>query len=130
MLTLLPLVFGLPLAADEGKLPPPVKRKIAYEKDVLPLLKKSCYKCHGEEKQEGGLRLDRRESALAGGDSGEVIRRGKSDASLLIKLLIAADPEESMPPGDEKLNEEQIGILRAWIDQGIDWPDTYAEPGK
>jgi len=124
------LTSGLPLAADEGKLPAPAKKKIVYEKDVLPLLKKTCYKCHSEEKQEGGLRLDRRESALAGGDSGEVIRRGKSGESLLIKLLIAADPEESMPPGDDKLSEEQIGILRAWIDQGIDWPDAYAEPGK
>lgn len=125
------LLAGLALSAEPDKLPPPAKKKIAYEKDILPLLKKNCYKCHADEKQEGNLRLDRRESALAGGDSGVVIKSGKSAESLLIQLAGGLDPEESMPPGDEKLTSEQVGILRAWIDQGVDWPDKFKDgPGK
>ncbi len=107
-----------------AELPPVVDRKIDFMKDVQPLLAKHCVSCHAEKKQESGLRLDRKSHALNGGDLGKVIVPGKSSDSRLIKLVAAVDPDHVMPPEGDRLSAEQVGILRAWIDQGVEWPDS------
>jgi hypothetical protein len=93
-----------------------------YATDIQPLLKKNCYSCHGAEKTESGLRLDRKADALAGGDSGKVIVPGDAAASTLIKLVSGKDPDRIMPPNGEKLTAKQIETLKKWIDDGADWP--------
>ena len=70
-----------------------------------------------------GLRLDRREDALRGSESGPVILPGNSAGSRLVQLIAGTNPTEVMPPGGSGLTAEQVGILRAWIDQGAKWPD-------
>jgi cytochrome c553 len=110
-------------AAD---LPPPVDRRVEFERDVRPLFVKHCQSCHGPEKQKAGLRLDRKADAMKGGDDGVVIVLGKSAESTLIKLVAGLDRDRVMPPKGERLSAEQIGILRAWIDQGADWPGAEA----
>ena len=108
----------LPLAA-QSQLPPPASGPVDYEKDVKPLLAQNCYSCHGPEVQQSGLRLDRRQNALRGGDYGPVIVPGNSADSKLIHRLVSGDGGIQMPPTGELLPEE-IGVLRAWIDQGAD----------
>ena len=101
--------------------------KVDFVRDVEPLLRKSCYSCHGPEKQESGLRLDDRERAKVGGDGGAAFVPGKSAESRLIRLVAGLDKDAGrMPPDGEgtPLTEEQINLLRAWIDQGADWPAT------
>ena len=93
-----------------------------YAADIQPLFKKNCYSCHGSEKTESGLRLDRKADALAGGDSGKVIVPGDAAASTLIKLVSGKDPDRIMPPNGEKLTTKQIDALKKWIDDGADWP--------
>jgi len=116
-----------PSIADEQKLPPAVKRKVDFVKDVEPILNRSCVGCHGADKTRGSLRLDDGKLALLGGDSGVVIRPGRSDRSLLIQLVAGVDAERSMPPeGRKKLTAEEVGVLRAWIDQGAAWPAKAA----
>ena len=115
----------LPSAASSvasAAIPPAAKRDVAFNKDIQPLFKEHCYKCHGSSRQEGGLRLDRRDDALNGGDSGPIFVAGKSEESKLIKYVAAVDPDVVMPPEGDKLSDEQIGLLRAWIDQGAKWP--------
>lgn len=109
---------------DSTKLPPPAERKISFEQDVQPLLKRSCWGCHSAEAWESGLRLDRRDKALAGGDGGKAIVVGKSAESRLIHFVGGAVADKVMPPDGEPLTPEEIGILRAWIDQGLDWPTS------
>ncbi len=120
----LALVAGLlpGLQAPAQKLPAPVDRRIDFEREVRPILVKTCFACHGPDRQRGGLRLDTR-AALQGGDSGPSLVVGKSAESLLIHRVVGTDPERVMPPKGERLTAEQIGILRAWIDQGAKWPD-------
>src|SRR5262245_22248643 len=118
------------LAADGQKrqrqLPPPAARKVDFARDVEPILAR-CVSCHGPDKQRGGLRLDDRKQALIGGDSGVVIRPGRSAGSVLIDRVAGLDDAELMPPGkDKKLTADEIGILRAWIDQGAAWPKKDA----
>src|SRR6476659_6698862 len=108
------------LAFAHTKLPAPVGRKVDFEKDVQPLLEQKCYSCHGEQMQQSGLRLDRRQAALRGGDYGPVIVPGDSTASKLIKRVANGDGGLQMPPTGA-LSDEEIGILRAWIDQGADF---------
>src|SRR5262249_28736758 len=101
-------------------------RQVDFLKDVQPLLAQKCYSCHGEEVQQAGLRLDRRQLALRGGDYGPVIIPGNSAKSKLIRRVINGDGGLQMPPTGA-LSEEEIGILRTWIDQGADFRLEVAE---
>lgn len=92
--------------------------------DVQPIFAAHCSKCHGPAKQLGGLRLDERAAALAGGDSGAVILPGKAAASHLIERVTSADDDIRMPPEGERLSAEQIEVLRRWIDGGAVWPES------
>ncbi len=103
----------------------PAERPVDYARDIQPLLSRHCAKCHGPEKSKSGYRLDRRETALQGGDSGEpAIVPGKGAESPLIERVAGLDPDTAMPPKGPRLTAEQIGLLRAWIDQGAQWAET------
>lgn len=106
-------------AVDVAKLPPAAPRPIDFVKDVRPIFEKSCYSCHGEKKQKGDLRMDRRASVQHSGS----IELGKGTASSLIHRVSGLNEEIAMPPSGKPLTPEQVGILRAWIDQGAKWPD-------
>lgn len=94
---------------------------IDFTRDVLPILQKSCYRCHGEAKQRSELRLDSREAILKGGDSGPAAIPGKSAESLLIRLVSNDEPDRFMPDEGDPLTREQIATLKAWIDGGLKW---------
>lgn len=121
----IPAIVFLVLAAlvsAEDKLPPAAARKVSFEADVEPILRKRCYACHGPQMQTSGFRVDDRESALKGGNSGAVIKAGDSAASPFILRVAGAKDLMRMPPGGAPLTTEQVGILRAWIDQGVTYP--------
>jgi hypothetical protein len=109
--------------ADNDTLPPAAVRTVDFERDVQPILARHCYECHGPAKQRGGLRLDDRTAARVGGDSGPVVQPGRSAASELVRRVAGIDPERAMPPQGERLTPQQVGLLRAWIDQGAAWPE-------
>ena len=75
---------------------------------------------------EGGLRLDRKASAMSGGNSGKAFQAGNSADSRLVRFVAGLEKDFAMPPSGKRVTSEQIGLLRAWIDQGAKWPD---EPG-
>ena len=108
-----------------AKLPPAASRPVDFITDIQPLLAEQCVSCHGPEKQKNAYRLDVREVALKGGDSGHpAIRPGDSAKSPLIHFVSGLDPDSVMPPKGPRLTDTQIGLLRAWIDQGAVWPDS------
>src|SRR5687768_10099213 len=85
------VAFGLSgwaLAGDE----------ISFKRDVQPLLEARCNTCHGPQSQKNGLRLDLRQDALEGGDTGPAIAPGKSAESELIRRVLSSDPAKKMPP--------------------------------
>lgn len=93
-----------------------------FQKDVLPILREKCFRCHGDKKQ-GGLKLNSREAALRGGDSeSPVIVPGQPDASEMIVRLRTEDASIVMPPSGERLSEAQIAELEKWIRDGAAWP--------
>jgi hypothetical protein len=104
----------------------PASAKVDFFRDVRPVLTTHCDRCHGPEQQKGGLRLDSREAALKGGDTGPAFVPGKPDESLLLKLAGSKDLAERMPQKAEALPAEELEILRRWIAEGADWPDVSA----
>jgi mono/diheme cytochrome c family protein len=111
-------------AMDASKLPPAsTQTGVTYDKDIKPIFEKSCFKCHGAEKQKSKLRLDSLEAAIKGGENGPDIIPGKSDKSpLVFNVAHQGDEDDFMPPPKSKdtpqLTKEQVGLIRAWIDQG------------
>jgi mono/diheme cytochrome c family protein len=112
-------------SVDVSKLPPASDKKdVTYVKDIKPLFDHSCIKCHGQEKQKGKLRLDSLPAALKGGQDGKVIEPGNSANSMLVhNIAHIGDEDDYMPPPDNKdkippFTKEEIGLVRAWIDQG------------
>jgi hypothetical protein len=124
------LSFALSLSAadkkvDVSKIPPASDKKgVTFATDIKPIFEKSCTKCHGAEKQKGKLRLDSLEAALKGAEDGKVVEPGNSANSILVhNIAHVGDEDMFMPPPDNKdkippLTKEQIGLIRAWIDQG------------
>ena len=94
--------------------------EVSFSQDVEPILQQHCVICHGEVLQQSGLRLDRRDNAMLGGNSGPVIEPGDPTASALIKRLEGADGLEQMPPG-RQLSEPEIATIRAWVEEGAVW---------
>jgi hypothetical protein len=110
--------------SDLSKLPPPAERKISFNKEIAPLLAEQCLDCHGDRKQQAGLRLDQKETVFKGGDSGPALIPGHSAESLLVQAVAGLKEDLArMPKKRDPLSDEQIGVLRAWIDQGAEWPD-------
>ncbi len=96
--------------------------KVDFNKQIRPIFQKRCDKCHGPDKQESGLRLDKRQEALAGGDTGPAIVPGDSTSGLLLKFVQSEDAEQVMPPQGDRLTDEQIELLKQWIEDGAEWP--------
>ncbi len=84
---------------DPAKLPPVAAQKgVTYAKDIRPLFEAACFRCHGEEKQKSGLRLDSLEAVLKGGEERKVVIPGESAKSPLVIATSGLDEEFAMPP--------------------------------
>ena len=108
-------------------------RKVDFTKDIQPVFAENCLKCHGPDNQEAGLRLDRKEAALKGGERGAPIVPGKPSESLLFRAINGGGEDvPRMPRKADPLSNEKIALIRTWIEQGANWPDsdgpTIAEP--
>ena len=98
--------------------------KIDFVKDIQPLLKESCYSCHGPEKQKGDLRLDAKHLAIRGGKSKKAILPGDGEFSTTVRRLLGLDNEKRMPQNADPWPAEKIAKVKAWIEQGAEWPDA------
>ena len=101
--------------------PPPAK--VDFGRDVLPIFREQCGDCHGPAKQRAGMRLDRRSSVMK--SFSRRVVPGSSSNSFVYHRLIGDGYGAQMPPTGA-LRPEQIEIIKAWIDQGAEWPDALA----
>ena len=129
VLTVVLLVPGASTARAQSSRAAANDVTIDYDQHVKPILAAKCFACHGPKQQQSGLRLDRRQPALRGGDYGPVITPGNSAESKLIQRITGSEAGLQMPPTGA-LEDDEIAVLRAWIDQGADMPgrtDTEVE---
>jgi hypothetical protein len=121
-------------AADAPQtLPPPANVTIDFDRDIRPILEDNCLRCHGPQKPKSHFRLDYREGTLAGGDNNtNDVVPGESTNSLLIAYVADQVQDMEMPPigHGKQLTPDQISLLRAWIDQGVNWSTTNEAPSS
>ncbi|MCP4508847.1 MAG: hypothetical protein GY826_20945, partial [Fuerstiella sp.] len=108
--------------------PAPNAAQAFFSKKILPVFRAKCLDCHGEDQQEGSLRLDSLVHVMRGGNSGEpVLIVGDDVKSHLIQLVTTKDAQRRMPLDDEPLNAEEIHLLRGWISIETGWEAAIAE---
>jgi mono/diheme cytochrome c family protein len=124
------LVLTAAASAEDAKsaatLPPAAgKTGVTYATDIKPIFEASCVKCHSGDRPKAHLSLDTLAGALKGTKQGKIVTTGDSAHSLIVKAVahLTKDPDGWMPPPNNKagikpLTAEQIGLIRAWIDQG------------
>ena len=115
---------GTPPAAPTMP-PASTKQGVTYVTDIKTILDASCAKCHSGDKPKARLKLDTLEGALKGSKDGKILTAGDSANSFVVKSIshLTGDHDAWMPPlnnraGIKTLTPEQIGLIRAWIDQG------------
>src|SRR5688572_27594609 len=120
-------------AADRDAEPPAAESagEVSYHRDVLPILQANCHGCHQPAKAGGTLEMTSFKNLLVGGESGSpAVVPGKPDESYLVEQITPADGEAAMPQGKKPLEEDQIALIRRWIEEGArdDTPPTSAQP--
>ena len=118
------LALAIPLSAHAAE-------KISFNRDIRPILSENCFYCHGPDaqKQKAELRLDLRDAALKGGESGKAaIQPGKPAESEVIKHILSTDPDEHMPPkkSGKTLKPQEIELLKQWIAEGAEYQGHWA----
>jgi hypothetical protein len=100
------------------------ENKVDFAKDIQPILQQQCFKCHGEEKQKGKLRLDSKEAALKGGKTGPAFVAGDASKSEMYRRLsLPKTDDDFMPSEGDPLPKEKLELIRDWINQGATWPE-------
>ena len=111
-------------AEQRATLPAAATRPVDFVRDIQPIFEASCVQCHGRGKAKGSFSIETRADFLAGGDRGEPIVPGDSAHSLVVEMISGLSPDDVMPEKGKRLTAEQVALFRAWIDQGLAWPDS------
>ena len=121
------LFAGAPAAAGQDAASAPA---VDFQRQVRPILADNCFQCHGpdESTRQVRLRLDTEEGAFAERPNGHPIVRGDAESSLIFQRIAHANARLRMPPThtNKTLNDEQIDVLRRWIDGGASWDQHWA----
>jgi hypothetical protein len=96
-----------------------------FERDVRPVLVEHCFACHGPDKQKSGLRLDSAVAMRAGGSRGPTVEPGNAASLLLDVIRYTGDVQ--MPP-KERLPQEAVDSITAWVMEGAVWPEYSETP--
>lgn len=110
-------------AAESAPLPAAASHQVDFHREILPILANRCATCHGSGRAEGGFSVETRSALLTPSDSGQAVHLGQSADSLLIQLVARIDPDWVMPKQGKHLSAAEVGLLRAWIDQGAPWEE-------
>ena len=89
-----------------------------YAQKVLPIAEARCAKCHLDDNKRGDFSLERHKTVMKGGKSGAAAVPGDASASLLYQVVSGAHPTLRMPKTGDPLSDEEIGVIKAWIDGG------------
>lgn len=98
------------------------EKRVDYNEEVKPILNKHCMACHGGVKKAGNVSFLFEHEMLQPGKSGKVpVVKGNADASEMIRRILSKDPDERMPKDGPGLSEEEVDLLKKWVNQGAEW---------
>ena len=92
------------------------KKAVSYEKDIVPIFKKSCIECHKPDKKKGKLDMSTYADLIKGGKQGNPVKAGADGKILLVEMISGTEPE--MPEKGDKLKPEQVELISRWVQQG------------
>ncbi len=125
MLAALTAAFSFAMTASAELPPASSKTGVTYATDIKAIFDASCVKCHSGDRPKARLHMDTLAGVLKGTKEGKIVTVGDSASSFIVKAIAHATPDHDswMPPLDNKagikpLTPDQIGLIRAWIDQG------------
>ena len=122
-------LFGVFAAAEEKAAPK--EEKITFDQHILPIFREKCGSCHNANDKKGDLVLDNYGLAMQGGASGEVVRSDGDASQSQLYLVVAHLAEPKMPPQQPKLPDEQLTLIRKWIEGGsLENSGSKAKPKK
>lgn len=116
---------GLMIIAQSGSWRASGAEPVDFVHDIAPIFRNQCGKCHLAPNAKGGLGLDARSSLLTGGDGGPAIVPGNAAKSVLLVRVTSNDADLRMPPQGPRLSDEQVGLLKRWIDAGAAWDEGF-----
>jgi hypothetical protein len=132
-LGLVGIIFQLQIAAAQEATPASVNNQqdsgllsVEFDSHILPIFRERCFECHAENENDGDLRLDSEESVRLGGHTGRSLLTDSPDSSELYLRLISTDKSYRMPKGSDPLPQNEIDMIRLWIEQGSIWGATGA----
>ena len=118
----LSLIAGAALAAAPGA--------VDFDREIRPILSDNCFACHGpdEKHRMANLRLDIKEGIFADRGGHPVITPGNSAGSRLYQRISATEKAKRMPPpfSELSLTDQQVDLIKKWIDQGAKWERHWA----
>lgn len=104
------------------------QKPVNYEDDIKPVFQRHCLTCHSASQMTAGLSLESYAGVLKGGGSGEIAKVGRGADSLLYQVVSQeVDGVPRMPLGQPKIPENEIALIRAWIDGGL-LADALSQP--
>lgn len=111
---------ALPTAADNEA----ATLEIDFHRDVQPILEQHCVSCHQPDDDQGGLKMHTRAAMIEGGEYARALVPGDLEKSeMIVRITLPHDDLDIMPPRGPKLDEQQVAILSAWVEQGAPMPE-------
>jgi hypothetical protein len=107
---------ALSLGGAAGAQDKPALRAASFAKDVLPILKTSCSKCHSGNNAKSKLDLTSYAAVQKGSKDGPVVVAGDPDKSSLVSSISGDKPD--MPKKANPLSKSQVQIIAIWVKEG------------
>ncbi len=98
-------------------------KEIDFQKKIAPILASACVRCHNDDTSKGKLSLSSAGATLKGGKKGPAVIAGDPKKSLLLKVITGPDPD--MPEDGDPLSDQQVALIKRWIEQGAKWPADF-----
>jgi hypothetical protein len=93
---------------------------VDFKKDIAPILKAQCYKCHSEEakKEKAGYVFDNLERLGKDIGPGRVVEPGDLEESHLYQVLIKPQDDDGHMPPNKVLDAGDLAKIKQWITDG------------